>query len=432
MVNDKTCPDISKFKHYLKITNAGSIDFSQAHEKEISSISDAIKMRTSSFDLIFFLIPQQWDQGKGYDYTRTYFNEGFYGHLEQDPARLISNEGCNWFQPRNAFKWAENGIYESVTLSKEYDKFSSDEGSDIIIARQHFDLGVENINVDITDVVNKFITMELPNYGIGIAFSPMLEMTECEIEHYVGFLTNNTPSFFEPYVESIYDDVITDSRSNFVLDKPNKLYLYCNVGGNLTNLDEIPTCEVNGNKYEVKQFSEGIYYIDITLSKNDFKANTMLYDTWGNIKYQGVTLDDVELDFVVKTPSVHFNIGNTIEETQKVIPTISGIKENENIKRGDVRKVIIIPRVEYSKTMAELVDYMEARVYIKDGTRELDVLPYQRVNKTMNENYFLIDTNILLPQKYYIDVKVKYSQELIIHHNTLSFKITDDLNDKYN
>jgi hypothetical protein len=82
--------------------------------------------------------------------------------------------------------------------------------------------------------------------------------------------------------------------------------------------------------------------------------------------------------------------------------------------------------------MAELVDYMEARVYIKDGTRELDVLPYQRVNKTMNENYFLIDTNILLPQKYYIDVKVKYSQELIIHHNTLSFKITDDLNNKYN
>ena len=374
MVNDKVCPDITKFKHYLKITNAGSIDFSQAHHRETSSISDATKIRTSSFDLIFFLIPQQWDQGKGYDYTRTFFNQGFYGHLEQDPARLISNEGCNWFQPRNAFKWDENGIYEPTTLSKEYDKFGSDEGSEIIIARQHFDLGVENINVDITDIVNKFITEEIPNYGIGIAFSPMLEMVECKTEHYVGFLTNNTPSFFEPYVESVYEDCISDDRSNFILDKPNKLYLYCNVGSELVNLDEMPTCQVNEKEYEVKQYSKGIYYIDITLSKNDFKVNTMLYDTWGNIKYQGVELDDVELDFVVKTASVYFNIGNTIENKQKVIPTISGIKENENIKRGDVRKVMITPQVEYSKNMAELIDSMEARVYIKDGTRELDVI----------------------------------------------------------
>jgi hypothetical protein len=138
------------------------------------------------------------------------------------------------------------------------------------------------------------------------------------------------------------------------------------------------------------------------------------------------------LDFVSKNASLYFNIGNSLEESKKVIPSIYGIKEREEIKRGDIRKVVINPRVEYKKNTSELVDKMEARVYIKDGTRELDVIPFHRVNKTFTENYFIIDTNILLPQRYYIDVKLYYNQEMIIHHNVLSFSITDDLNNKYN
>ena len=212
----------------------------------------------------------------------------------------------------------------------------------------------------------------------------------------------------------------------------NNLYLYCNIGGHTENLDELPTCSVNGSDYEVKQFSKGIYYIDINLSKNDFKPNTMLFDVWDNIKYQGEELDAVELDFVVKNNTLHFNIGNSLEVSTKLVPTISGIKYDENIQRGDVRKVIITPLVEYKKNTAELVDNMCVRLYIKDGEREVDVIPYENVNRTFMENYFLVDTKMLIPEKYYIDVKFKYNQEIIIHHNILSFKITENLNNKYN
>ena len=31
LVDEKICPDISKFKHILKITNAVSLDFTQVH-----------------------------------------------------------------------------------------------------------------------------------------------------------------------------------------------------------------------------------------------------------------------------------------------------------------------------------------------------------------------------------------------------------------
>ena len=115
-----------------------------------------------------------------------------------------------------------------------------------------------------------------------------------------------------------------------------------------------------------------------------------------------------------------------------VTPSVSGIKENEKIKRGDKRKLTITAKVDYKTSTVRLIDDMEYRLYIKDGTRELDIIPWERVNQSYLENFVVIDTNILVPQRYYVDVKIKYNFQEIIHHNTLSFKIVDDLNNKYN
>ncbi len=435
MYEEKIFTDITKLRHYLKITNAGSLDFSQIHCNEISSISDATKIRAASFDLIFFLIPKFWDCGKGFDYSMTFFNQGYYGKNcggnMQDTSKLLSSDGSNWYQARNGYNWDEEGIYSNDTLSKEYDNFSSSKGSNIIIGRQHFDIGNEDICLDITDIFNKFILNELPNYGIGIAYSPMLEKSDNDIENYTGFLTNKTNTFFEPYVETQYIDCISDDRSNFILGKENKLYLYCNIGGICENLDEMPTCKIDDVEYEVHQYSKGIYYINIKLDKEVYKPNTMFYDVWDNLIYHGEKLEPVELDFVTKDSSLYFNIGNSLERNNRLIPIIYGIKSDEHIKRGDLRKVVVIPKIEYQRNSAELVDNMFARVYIKDGEREIDIMPYEKVNKSFIENYFIIDTNILIPEKYYIDIKILYNNEMIIHHNVISFNIVQSLNNKY-
>jgi len=444
MVDSNIFPDMSKLHHTLRITNAGSIDFTELHCNEFSSIGSNRKRRATSFDIIFFLIPKFWDRGKGFDYSRTAFNRDFYDTKSKHYAsRLVSTDGSNWYKARNGYDWDEPGIYSNDTLSREYDNFSSEEGSVVIIGRQHFDIGNENINLDITNVVNKFITGELENYGIGIAYSPQFERVkydktdkESYIENYCGFLTDKTNTFFAPFVETYYDDYISDDRSNFVLDKNNKLYLYSTIGDKLTDLDNVPTCIVRNDygfkrEYDVKHQSRGVYYIDITLPHGEFEPDTMLFDTWGNISYGGVKLDDVELDFTVKRPSVYFNIGNSIEDEPDFTPSVFGIKSDEEIKRGDIRKLGVITRVNYTKTMAASVDSIELRLYVRDGTRELDVIPFDRMNKTMNETFTVLDTNMLLPQKYYVDVKINYGMQSIIHHDMLHFKIIGDLNNKY-
>ena len=428
MYNDGTTPNLSKLKHTLKITNSGSVD------KTLTFKNDETKTRATSFELIFFLIPNEWDNGKGFEYSDIFLTNGaVYDKcsLVANLESLISEDGSNWYQRKNGYMWNEKGVYSNDTLMIEYDKFIDGTGSDIIIGRQHFDIGNENIELDITDIVNKFITDELPNNGIGIAFTPMIENTYLPHDKYVGFFTNRTNTFFEPYVETIYDDYISDDRGNFYLDKNNKLYLYCNIGGVLTNLDELPTCIVNNKEYEVKQFSKGIYYIDINISKNEIKPNTMVYDTWTNIIFDGIKQKDVELYFTVKQSDGYYNIGSQIYNHKKVTPTIHGITQNENIFRNnDIRKVSITNRITYDRYNTLLLDDMYYRLYVMDGNREITVIPYTHINKTYLENYFLIYCETLLPQKYHIDIKYKYNQEIITNKDILQFNIVDNIDYK--
>ena len=496
LMNNGTMVDMGKMKHTLHITNAGSIDFTQLHQKETSSINFNTKVRATSFDIIFFLIPKPWDRGKGFDYSRNYFNYDFYSNTVIDATRLTSEDGCNWFQRMNGLKWDDGekedldkeveeeiiedyleevgvdsiddltaaqrhelderidaakepkyapGIYSNEKLSKEYDKFAAGEES-IVIARQHFDVGNENLNIDITDVFNKFLEGELENYGIGIAFSPFLESLDSEYENYIGFLTDKTNTFFEPFVETRYEDMVSDDRSNFVLGKRNRLYLYCTIGDHLEDLSLNPTVTIRNGDGEIirdsvgremtwimsKRQSKGIYYIDVKLSRSDFEPDTMLYDTWTNIQYQGTALEDVELDFVVKQSANYFNIGNSISTTDVTFnPVIYGIKEKEQIKRGDIRKLVIQAKPSYTNNTAQLLDTMDFRLYVKDGTREIDVIEWDTVNKAFLENYYMVDTNILIPQRYFVDIRIKYGMNSIIHHDVLSFDIVDDLNNKY-
>lgn len=504
MVDDKIYPDISKLKHRLMITNSGSLDFTTLHCGVPSNVSLGTKIRATSFTLVFFLIDREWDNGKGFNYTENFLNKGYNLPCLQDNSdlsKLVSTDASNWYNAKNGSPWGCEGVYSNDSIQRAYNEFISngkeinynniEEGLPTIIGYQNFDIGNENINIDITEIVNKFIIGDLENYGIGVAFAPNLENTKISnIDNYVAFFTPHTNTFFEPYVETDYDDFIDDDRSNFALDKINRLYLYVNMGGEPTNLDEMPVCTITDNNDEpilvfdnnvsetietveennnepseneevidnepsenedeiidepseteeenevtetnmVKQFSKGIYYVEFTLDSSDYSPNTMFYDVWSNIKYKGKTLNNVTLEFVTKSQDTWFNIGNSLTQRHHLVPSVYGIKNSEDIKRGDVRKVVILAREEYSKKEAELVNSMEARLYIKDGSREVDVLPFFKVNKSFLENFILIDTNILIPERYYLDVKMNYGLESIIHHNVLSFNITDDLNNKY-
>ena len=425
---DKTFADTSKLKHTLKMYNCASINNVLIDKKLLTSTFTGLKERASAFDLIFFLIPKEWDGGRGFDYARDLNIVG--------TNNALTTYGSNWYNSKTGIQWDEEGIYSWKKLSLEYDKFSSTNGnlSNIIIGRQHFEYGNEMIQLDVTDIVNKFINGEIPNYGIGVAFTPLLEIRKEKLSQYVGFFTKYTNSFYEPFIETQYQGYIQDDRYDFYLDKQNKLCFYSFLGGKPTNLDELPVCEVNGAEIASKQITKGVYEVEVELSSDEHSSMEMVYDTWKNLKLNGKALKDVELDFVTKESDEYFHFGTDEDVVEKkYVPSIKGIQYNEKIRRGDIRKVVVQARVPYTTNDMEVIDGMEYRIYVLDGNedRELDIYGYEPMNKATNQNYFLLDTDCLLPQRYYIDIKMVDNLEVKHFRKVLSFDIVNDVSEVY-
>ena len=451
LVEDKTIADINKTKHTLKLTNCSSVNVND-NRKVYAGVSGMEgKVRASSVDVILFVVPKDFDEGKGFDYEDTFWFSG---------RKFKSIRGCNWFNGETNKPWFIEGgdkpelgygpgVYTDEFLYNEYKKYLNGDGSDVIIATQHFDYGAENFEFDITDYVNKVISGELINHGLGVAFSPdyeqydylndsrdnqVKELYACEShgvipQYYIGFFTNHTNLFFEPYVETDYTEYINDDRQKFFKGKDNKLYLYCQAGSELTNLDELPICTIEGVEYPVTQATKGVYYAIVRI--NDVEDDTIMTDVWSNIKLNGEELENVEMEFTVLKRSTFLTIGNSIGERKDLVPQLYGIDDAETIKIGDIRRVDVDFRIPYTTNQKAIFDSAEYRVYVKDANREVDVYGYQPLESAFLQNYFVIDTNEMVPGDYFIDMKVKTGLNVKYYHEITRFTVASNITDYF-
>lgn len=407
-----TFTDLTKLTHKLRLTNTGTFD------KDLLNGDMGGKQRTSSFDLILFTVNQFWDNGVGYDYTSANCNL-----LAGDCA--YSTAPSNWVDAQTAVAWsAGTGVY-------------SGSPSGITIATQHFDKGNENIDIDITDYVNGVITGNT-NYGLGLAYIRGLELMQTSCLQYVGFFTNNTQTFYEPLVETTYSNHITDDRNNFYLDKANKLYLYVNVAGNPTNLDSNPCVTIldqndaifsSYTPTAVTHVTKGVYSIDVIVPSASVGSDCGFFnDIWSCITINGVVRPEITLSFAPKDSIEYYNIGNDDGLPKKVAVTISGIQNGEKIKRGDVRKAIVSARIPYTVEQTQNISNLQYRLYVTEGNNEYDVIDLQPIEMANNYYYFLIDTESLLPNTYYLDVLVTSNLEVTTLKNVIQFDIVSIVN----
>lgn len=403
-----TFTDLSKLTHTLRLTNTGSFD------KDLLNGTMGSKDRATSFDLIVFKINQPWDNGCGYDYTPSLFLSG---------NDAFSVGSSNWVSPQTGLNWSGGtGVY-------------SGSSSGLTIGTQHFDKGNENIEIDITSYVNGVLTGDT-NYGLGIAYAGPYEQMSSIALQYVGFFTNNTQTFYEPFVESIYNNHIVDDRNNFYLDKNNKLYLYVNLAGNPTNLDAIPSVNIYDQNdilfsaytsSAVTHVTKGVYSIDIIVPTTSTNNCTMYTDVWTGITINGVTRPDIELDFAIKDSLGYYNIGNNSSLPKKVAVNVGGLQNKEKIKRGDIRKVIVSARIPYTVEQTQDISGLQYRLWVSEGTSELTVIDFQPVEMTNNNYYFLLDTASLIPNTYYLDILVSSSLEVTTIKNAIQFDIVSQV-----
>jgi hypothetical protein len=408
-------PDLSKLKHTLRMTNTGTFD-----ESLLGQQTGDGKDRTSSFDLNLFTVNEPWDEGVGYDFAgQKYFSFS--------DATVLSNEPSNWVDARTGTPWPEGaGTFSAWT-------------GVTIVQTQSFEDGTENLEMDITDLVNGYLT-GATNNGLGLAFDEGFENTVTDNLQYVGFFTRHTQTFYEPYVETTYSDFINDDRADFYMDKLNKLYLYVNVGGVPCDVDDINTLGVNILDEQGETFSAitssgitkedvGVYSIELQVPTTS--AGCVLYeDVWTGVTINGVTRPPIELEFELKDSMGYYNIGAEPSTPRDYKFFISGIKDGEKIKRGDIRKIRVNARVPFTVNDQEVLTTLEYRLYTKEGQAEYSVIDYQPINKAFNYNYFLLDTESLLPTEYFLDIKATSDYEVRTTKNVVSFEITSQVDER--
>jgi hypothetical protein len=408
-------PDLSKLKHTLRMTNTGTFDSSLLGQQTGDG-----KDRTSSFDLNLFAVNQPWDEGVGYDFAgQKYFSSS--------DATVISVEPSNWVDARTGTPWSEGaGVFSAWT-------------GVTIIATQSFEDGTENLEMDITDLVNGYLTGNTNN-GLGLAFNEGLENTITDNLQYVGFFTRHTQTFYEPYVETTYENSIEDDRANFYMDKLNKLYLYVSKGGVPCDVDDINTLGVNILDEQGETFSAitssgitkediGVYSIELQVPTRE--AGCVLFeDVWTGVTIDGVTRPAIEMEFELKDSMEYYNIGAISTTPLDYKLFVSGIKDGEKIKRGDIRKIRVNARVPYTVTDQVDLSSLEYRLYTREGKAEYSVIDWQPVNRGFNYYYFLLDTESLLPTEYFLDIKATSDYEVKTTTNILSFEITSQVDER--
>ena len=414
--------------HTLKMTNTSAFDEELLNDKWSYG-----RRRATSFDLVLFRIPkvsgatgnpQLWDEGVGYDY---------YDFSEDIPTnKSFSERPSNWFEAKTVTNWSYNGIYDN----QNGQSISGLNFSGLtIVDTQHFEFGNEDIEFDMTNEINNILTGSTTGTtGWGIAFYPEVENITGLTENYsVGFFSRHTQTFYEPFLETTYNDLIEDDRNIFYEQRKNKLYLYSYNFGVPQNFDNLPTVDIldlNGDPVSnftgltTCQVTNGVYEVEI----DGLTADTtpcMYYDVWKGLSINGVSINDVENEFVINDLSNLYQIGSTTNEPSIYGFDYYGIKQDEKILGNDIRKVGVIIKKAY--TTNEVLNKVEAyyRVYVKEGKTEVQVQDWTKLNRTPDGHYFMFTTEDKIPNEYFIDMKVITDREVNTYKRTLKFQIVN-------
>lgn len=440
--------------HTLTMTNTIRFD-----EDLLNAYNSDMRRRATSFDLILFRIPQTcytqsggtqittttttvpcnsepqtWDEGVGYDYinTKKAINvpTGFSVTTQPKIDKSYSTRPSNWFQTNNLDFWSEPGMYSNTNTSTfvNYNDLH-------IIDIQHFDFGNEDMNFDMSNEINGILNGTITGVtGWGIAYRPDFELITGLTSNYsVSFFSRHTQTFYQPYLLTTYNDLIEDDRNLFVEKIQNKLYLYAYIDGDLVNLDENPTVTIlDSNGDEIPGLSnlpscprtKGIYEAVIP-PISGYTTPCQFTDIWENIKYQGISLPNIENEFILQPYKNRLIIGVESKEPQIYGFDFYGIKQDEKVLNTELRKVGVVLKKAY--TTKYLLQNVEAyyRIYVREGTTEVQVQEWTKLNRTPNEYYFIFDMRDKIPNEYFVDIKVNTSGISDIYKRTIKFMIVN-------
>lgn len=448
-LNSKEISSVQGMKHTLRITNTSEFDLQQFCKTSSSCIGEV--KRASCFDLMLFEVPESWSEGNGYDYVPVKMS-----CLDGD--KTYCEGPSNWFQRDSLITcWSNSGIYDDPTNWCSSGSTSGLTGTcingvNLVITKQHFEHGDEDINLDLTDYINNLILSGYTGltYGLGLAFDYPLEIAPTDEPEYVGFFGKETNTVYEPYLETKWDNTIRDDRDNFYINKDCNVCLYVNAGGQSVNANfsGVTIYDQNDNIFTVippsgiTQVTTGVYCVNLFIdSSSGYCGNIQFRDVWKDVTINNRNLGNVELDFIVLEENDYYSIGGLGSAKANGLGVgsssnlsiyeyefnVSGIRLKEKIKRGNTKRINVNMRIPYTFDKTSTLDKLYYRVFcIESGSIQIDYIEWQEINKTPDGNFFLLDTSWFMPNDYFIEIKIESGNEVRVYNERIPFTIVSE------
>lgn len=223
------------------------------------------------------VVSQSWDEGYGLD-MEAYADNGWSANLK--------GAGATWTYATSGTVWSSSGGTFLTSSGRIFD-FS-------------FKDGTEDIELDVTNVVEDWIAGNLKNYGFMIKLSGSLEDGDKFRSFYTKKFSARGSEYFykRPVIEARWESVVKDDRNQFFAsssilssdDNKMNLYFYNKVSGKLKNIvgNIIPgvkfysnaalTSEVTSAYLQVTNPLSGVYKAQVAIDT----TASVLYDKWYN------------------------------------------------------------------------------------------------------------------------------------------------------
>ena len=173
----------------------------------------------SNFDLQIYPIERGWDEGVG-----------------MDMDDYSDSDASNWDKATDTVNWTKAGgdFHEGHTAS------------------YNFPTGTENLEVDVSDIVEKWLDSTIINYGFLIRMTASIETGTVTYFDKKFYARTSQYELKRPALEARWDDSLDDNSANFVIssslapaaDNLNTIYLYNYIRGELKNIPDVSTGEI--------------------------------------------------------------------------------------------------------------------------------------------------------------------------------------------
>jgi hypothetical protein len=357
----------------------------------------------TNFSLIVMPISCSWDEGRGLD-MESYSDYGSKG---------TSGYGSNW-QFSTMDTWVANGgdYIEEYAVS------------------QSFDAGTEDLQLDVTDIVEAQLAGTIPSEGFGVMLSSSYENPTTTEDYYTKkFSARSSEYFFKtPKLEARWESVLKDDRGAYrplksgmaLSDAKNYIYVYNKVNGLLKDAyfatgtipqvklysDTERTSEIQtiSGSTAVTKVSTGVYRYEFVTTA----SLEEIYDYWyeptttGSIFASGtVELAQQEDSFYIEQAEYKFSITN--------LKPVYSTKERSTFiiysrPKGWYPNIYTVASTDIENFAHKNLYYKVSRIVDNYTVIDYGIEPiaYTKCSYDKNGNYFSLDMNIFEPGYAYV------------------------------